>query len=74
MDDANDSPVYLKVVELCFFHRFDFAMCMWPQVSRVPQNGKWQIILSPMMYRAQHVTCAIHHETAQARPCNLAYQ
>ena len=37
MIDADDSQVYLKVVELCLFQSFVFEMHTWPQVSCAPQ-------------------------------------
>jgi hypothetical protein len=35
---GQDSPMRLKVVELCMVHSFDVDMCAWQQVSGAPPN------------------------------------
>jgi len=73
-DRNYDSPVYLKVVELCIFDSFEFKLCMWPQLLGEPQICDWQMIWSPRQHHVQHSTYAIHREIGQPETCNAAYQ
>ena len=66
---GQDSPVRLKVVELCMVHSFDDDMCTWPQVSGAPQNRYWRMNRSPSLHHSQNSTQAIYPKIGQ--PGNL---
>jgi len=73
MTDTDNSPVYVKVVELCLCQSFAFEMHTWPQVSGEPKIGNWCMIRRPSLHYSQHSTHAIYLEIGQPGTCNVAY-
>jgi len=74
MPDPEDSRVYLKVVELRVIHCFEIEMHTCYLASCPLHICNWQIILSTLLYHAQHSTCGINHEIGWQATCDIAYQ
>jgi len=67
MSYGHDSPVALKVVELCLVHSVKVEMCMWPQVSGAPRIHTGPMIRNPTLRYSQNSTQAIYPEIGQPR-------
>jgi len=70
-DNAEDSLVYLKEVELCCLHSFDLKMWTWPGIASLPQPTN---DFKTLRHDSQNSTHAFYEEIGQPGTCDVAYQ